>query len=93
MRQADPPVLYLVGTPKGRLSKLQEALLGWPWRTVRQGEVRRHPDARRPLSDHRWPECRTEAAVKRLKLDLPSQPPPRITASAGEPACAVTQQA
>jgi hypothetical protein len=29
--------------------------------------------------------------VKRLKLDLPSQPPPRITASTGNPAQAVPQ--
>src|SRR5215813_2037705 len=31
--------------------------------------------------------------VKRLKLDLPSQPPPRITASAAKPARPVTQHA
>ena len=37
MRQADPPISYLVGTPKGRLSKLEKALLGRPWQTVRQG--------------------------------------------------------
>lgn len=37
MRQADPPVHYLVGTPKGRLSKLEKALLDKPWKTVRQG--------------------------------------------------------
>ncbi len=37
MRQADPPVHYLVGTPKGRLSKLEQALLDKPWQTVRQG--------------------------------------------------------
>jgi len=37
MRQADPPISYLVGTPKGRLSKLEKALLGLPWQTVRQG--------------------------------------------------------
>ena len=37
MRQADPPVWYLVGTPKGRLSKLEKALLGRPWQAVRQG--------------------------------------------------------
>ena len=37
MRQADPPVSYLVGTPKGRLSKLETALLGLPWQTVRPG--------------------------------------------------------
>jgi len=37
MRQADPPISYLVGTPKGRLSKLEMALLGLPWQAVRQG--------------------------------------------------------
>jgi len=37
MRQADPPISYLVGTPKGRLSKLEKALLGKPWQAVREG--------------------------------------------------------
>jgi transposase len=37
MRQTDPPVYYLVGTPKGRLSKLEKALLDKPWKSVRQG--------------------------------------------------------
>jgi transposase len=37
MRQADPPVSYLVGTPKGRLSKLEKALLKLPWQKVREG--------------------------------------------------------
>ena len=37
MRQADPPVSYLVGTPKGRLSKLEKALLALPWQAVRDG--------------------------------------------------------
>jgi transposase len=37
MRQADPPVSYLVGTPKGRLSKLEKALLRLPWQAVREG--------------------------------------------------------
>jgi transposase len=37
MRQADPPVSYLVGTPKGRLSKLEQTLLGLPWQSVRPG--------------------------------------------------------
>jgi transposase len=37
MRQADPPISYLVGTPKGRLSKLEKALLSLPWQAVRQG--------------------------------------------------------
>ena len=37
MRTADPPVSYLVGTPKGQLSKLEKALLELPWQDVRQG--------------------------------------------------------
>jgi Transposase DDE domain len=37
MRGADPPVHYLVGTPKGRLSKLEGALLERPWQSVRDG--------------------------------------------------------
>jgi hypothetical protein len=37
MRQADPPISYLVGTPKGRLSKLEKALLTLPWQAVREG--------------------------------------------------------
>jgi len=37
MRAADPPISYLVGTPKGRLSKLEKALLKLPWQSVRQG--------------------------------------------------------
>ena len=37
MRLADPPVYYLVGTPKGRLSKLERALLALSWAAVRPG--------------------------------------------------------
>jgi len=37
MRASDPPVQYLVGTPKGRLSKLEEDLTVLPWRQVREG--------------------------------------------------------
>src|SRR5246500_5189016 len=37
MRQSDPPVAYLVGTPKGRLAKLEKALVGLPWHEVRPG--------------------------------------------------------
>jgi transposase len=37
MRQSDPPVLYLVGTPKGRLSKLEERLRELPWKEAREG--------------------------------------------------------
>jgi WD40 repeat protein len=34
---SDPPIFYLVGTPKGRLSKLEEDLLERPWQSVRPG--------------------------------------------------------
>jgi hypothetical protein len=37
MRESDPPILYLVGTPKGRLSKLEAQLLEQPWKDVRPG--------------------------------------------------------
>jgi hypothetical protein len=44
MRASDPPVRYLVGTPKGRLSQLEAALLDQPWQQVRAGiEVKRLP--------------------------------------------------
>jgi transposase len=39
MRASDPPVHYLVGTPKGRLTRLEEALLEKPWHIARP-EVR-----------------------------------------------------
>ena len=37
MRAADPPVQYLVGTPKGRLTRLEKALLAKPWQDARPG--------------------------------------------------------
>ena len=37
MRQADPPVQYLVGTPKGRLNRLEKDLLDKPWQEARPG--------------------------------------------------------
>jgi len=37
MRQSDPPVYYLVGTPRARLSELEQKLLGLSWQTVRPG--------------------------------------------------------
>ena len=37
MRASDPPVQYLVGTPKGRLTRLEQALLDKPWHTARPG--------------------------------------------------------
>jgi hypothetical protein len=37
MRAGDPSVPYLVGTPKGRLSRLEKDLLATPWRQAREG--------------------------------------------------------
>jgi hypothetical protein len=37
MRHADPPVKYLVGTPKGRLNRLENQLLDKPWQSARPG--------------------------------------------------------
>jgi len=46
MRRSDPPVLYLVGTPKGRLSELEEKLTALPWHQAREGvEVKLLPES------------------------------------------------
>lgn len=37
MRQAQPPVQYLVGTPRGRLSQYERQLAELPWQVARQG--------------------------------------------------------
>ncbi len=37
MRAADPPVSYLVGTPKARLGKLESELLDLEWQAAREG--------------------------------------------------------
>ena len=37
MRAADPPVHYLVGTPKGRLTRLEKHLVTQPWQEARPG--------------------------------------------------------
>ena len=37
MRGSDPPVQYLVGTPKGRLSRLEKQLLTKPWQKASAG--------------------------------------------------------
>lgn len=46
MRASEPPVLYLVGTPKGRLSQLEEKLTTLPWIQAREGvEVKLLPES------------------------------------------------
>ena len=36
MRGGQAPVHYLVGTPKGRLTRLEQSFVGLPWRAVRE---------------------------------------------------------
>ena len=46
MRSSDPPISYLVGTPKGRLSQYEQKLLELPWQAVREGvQVKLLPDS------------------------------------------------
>jgi transposase len=70
MRVADPPVYYLVGTPKGRLTKLEKDLLGLPWREVRQGvEVKLLPqDAELYVLAKSHDRVTKERAIRRRKL-------------------------
>jgi hypothetical protein len=37
MRQSDPSIFYLVGTPKGRLTRYEKSLIDQPWHRVRDG--------------------------------------------------------
>jgi transposase len=37
MRSQDPPIHYLVGTPKGRLKEYEQRLTQLPWESVREG--------------------------------------------------------
>jgi hypothetical protein len=37
MRASDPPVQYLVGTPKGRLNRLEQVIATKPWKNARAG--------------------------------------------------------
>ena len=37
MRSSDPPVQYLVGTPRGRLNKMEASFLEKDWQSVREG--------------------------------------------------------
>src|SRR6266403_3306783 len=63
MRAADPTVHYLVGTPKGRLTRLERHLIAKPWQEARPGVQslpRRRPGSncwRRRASSTSWPKA------------------------------------
>jgi transposase len=70
MRLADPPVNYLVGTPKGRLTKLEKDLIELPWEQVRQGiKVKLLPkNEELYVLAHSHDRVLKERAIRRLKL-------------------------
>jgi transposase len=70
MRAADPPVSYLVGTPKGRLSKLEKRLVTLPWQAVREGvEVKLLPqDQELYVLAQSHARIHKERAMRRRKL-------------------------
>jgi transposase len=72
MRKADPPVSYLVGTPKGRLSKLERALLKLPWQAVREGVdvklLRQDADQEMYVLAQSHARINKERAMRRRKL-------------------------
>lgn len=71
MRQSVPPVQYLVGTPKARLSKLEAQLAERPWQEVRQDiEVKLLPQPEGELYVFAQSRSRIdkERAMRRRKL-------------------------
>lgn len=68
MRESDPPVYYLVGTPKGRLGSLEKDLVDRPWEQVREGvEVKLLPmeDELYVLAQSRARVCKERAMRQR----------------------------
>ena len=56
MRTANPPVQYLVGIPKGRLTRLEKALVDKPWQDARPGvQVKLCPRMASSMSSPRAP--------------------------------------
>lgn len=54
---------YLVGTPKGRLTKLEQGFLSQPWQRVRDGvQVKRLDGARTPTCWRKVPRASTRSA-------------------------------
>jgi transposase len=70
MRTHQPPIYYLVGTPKGRLSQFQAALLEQDWHTVREGvEVKLVPqEGELYVLTRSQPRRQKERAMRRRQL-------------------------
>jgi transposase len=70
MRASQPPISYLVGTPKGRLTKLESKLLEQPWHQVREGvQVKLLPQAgERYVLAQSLDRVNKERAIRRRQL-------------------------
>jgi Transposase DDE domain len=78
MQQAQPPIHYLVGTPKGRLSRLEAELVKLPWQQARPSvRVKLLPQDKelyvlvesqdRLAKERAMRLCKLRALIKRLK--------------------------
>ena len=70
MRQAQPPIYYVVGTRKGRLSQLEQAFVSKPWEQVRESvTVKLLPhDGELYLLAKSTPRAAKERAMRRRRL-------------------------
>jgi hypothetical protein len=70
MRGSQPPVLYLVGTPKGRLTQLEKKLAERPWIQAREKvQVKLHPaDNELFVFVESQDRLQKERAIRRRKL-------------------------
>src|SRR5438445_5849320 len=70
MRQSDPPILYIVGTPKGRLTRLESKLVNQPWQEIREGvQVKLLPESgERYLLAQSLDRVNKERAMRRRQL-------------------------
>jgi hypothetical protein len=75
MHAAEPPVRYVVGTPKGRLIRLEQALLAKPWQQARPGvEVKLLPqDSEVCVFPQSHDRVAKERAMRRRQLKWPRQ--------------------
>ena len=95
MRTAQPPVHYLVGTPKGRLSKFERKFLNLPWQAVRPSVdvkllahdeelyilARSHPRTLRARSLHDRSAAHLRPASRSVRRPRPTRKTPHVSKS------------
>ena len=94
MRAAEPPVQYVVGTPKGRLTRLENELLGKPWQQARPGvEVKLLPqDGELYVFAQSRDRVAKERAMRRRQLKWLWKRLAQIAAMRGDISCAPISQ-